>query len=803
MYYEATDRVKRLRERFMTYKPNVDIERALIYTRVFKESDMVKDDPRIIALSKAFAVFLNERTIYIEDDQLFAGSFGRKPRAFPIYPETLGDSLIGQYRKLPTREIDRFEYPEEDRLILEEKLHKWHGTGMYHYVYDDMPMYAKQLFLKDPNDNASGGTNIFSLDVPLNGPAGHITPDYQTVLAIGFQGIKERAEKRLEQAEAEQDQEGINFLKSVVICADAIINFAHRYAELARKKAETEKDSRRKQELLTMAEACDRVPALPPRTFQECLQSVWFTFIDIQMEAYERCFGVGRLDQYAYPYLKADLEAGRITEAQAQELLDCLWMKFPETNYINTESHSQIASGFPAQQQIMVGGQTADGRDASNPLSYMCLQASINTLLHQPSISFRYFEGTPDSLVEQACRLARKGAGHPSFFNDARCVSALVYKGIPLEDARDYSSVGCAGILPTRKDKGTHNAGYLNVASPLEFALHDGYWKKGDKQVSIHTGDAREFKTFQDVMDAYEKQLAYLIKVYSAEIIKVEKAHKELCPTPFISSFVQDCIGRARDKSAGGAILNSGPSPRGIGLADVADSLSALKKWVFEEKKYTMAQVLEAMDHNFEGYEEMRQVLATKTDRYGNDIPYADDIAKKVVEIYGQETDKYRSLYGGRFHPGFNSVSSNVPYGEAVCALPDGRKDYTPLSNGNSPCNGADVSGPTAIAISCGGLNHDLMSGGSILNVKITPTSVAGDDGMQRFVEYVKGAMAAGVWHVQFNIVDQEVLRDAQIHPENHRDLIVRVAGYSAFFTGLSRRLQDDLIGRTEQELCS
>ncbi len=373
MYYEATDRVKRLRERFMTYKPNVDIERALIYTRVFKESDMVKDDPRIIALSKAFAVFLNERTIYIEDDQLFAGSFGRKPRAFPIYPETLGDSLIGQYRKLPTREIDRFEYPEEDRLILEEKLHKWHGTGMYHYVYDDMPMYAKQLFLKDPNDNASGGTNIFSLDVPLNGPAGHITPDYQTVLAIGFQGIKERAEKRLEQAEAEQDQEGINFLKSVVICADAIINFAHRYAELARKKAETEKDSRRKQELLTMAEACDRVPALPPRTFQECLQSVWFTFIGIQMEAYERCFGVGRLDQYAYPYLKADLEAGRITEAQAQELLDCLWMKFPETNYINTESHSQIASGFPAQQQIMVGGQTADGRDASNPLSYMLL----------------------------------------------------------------------------------------------------------------------------------------------------------------------------------------------------------------------------------------------------------------------------------------------------------------------------------------------------------------------------------------------------------------------------------------------
>ncbi|WP_125142469.1 glycyl radical protein [Clostridium transplantifaecale] len=801
MYYKATDRVKRLRQRFMTYKPNVDIERALIYTRVFKESDTVKDEPRIIALAKAYSIFLNERSIYIEEDQLLAGSFGRKPRAFPIYPETLGDSLIGEYRKLTTREIDRFEYSEEDRLVLEEKLHKWHGTGMYSYVFGDMPMYAKKLFLRDPENTVSGGTNIFSLDVPLNGPAGHITPDYQTVMAIGFQGIKANAEKRLELAEAQHDQEGINFLKAVIICADAITNFAHRYADLARKKAETESDSQRKQELLTIAETCDRVPGLPPRTFQECLQAVWFTFIGIQMEAYERCFGCGRLDQYAYPYLKADLETGRITEKQAQELLDCLWMKFPETNYINTEYHSQIASGFPAQQQIMVGGQTPDGKDASNRLSYMCLQASMNTLLHQPSISFRYFEGTPDSLVEQACRLARKGAGHPSFFNDGRCVPALVYKGISLEDARDYSSVGCAGIQPTRKDKGTHNAGYLNVASALELALHDGYWKRGNKQVSIHTGDACQFKSFQEVLDAFEKQLSYLIKVYSEEIVKVEKAHRDVCPTPFVSSFIQDCIGNARDKSAGGALINSGPTPRGIGLADVADSLSALKKWVFEEQKYTIAEVLEAMDHNFEGYEEMRQILSTKTDDYGNDIDDVDDIARKVVEIYGLETDNYRSLYGGRFHPGFSSVSSNVPYGTAVCALPDGRKDYTPLANGNSPCNGADISGPTAVAISCGKLNHDLMSGGSILNVKITPSSVAGEDGLQRFVEYVKGAMAAGVWHVQFNIVDQATLKDAQIHPENYRDLIVRVAGYSAFFTGLSKQLQEDLIRRTEQEL--
>lgn len=798
MFYEATDRVKRLRERFFTYKPNVDIERAVIYTRLFKESDELKDDPQIVAGAKAFATFLNERTIYIEDDQLFAGSFGRKPRAFQIYPETQGDDMVGEFRKLPTRSIDPFEYPEEDRVILEEKLHKWHGAGMRNFVFGDMPLEDKKFFLNNPEKDIVGGTYIFSLDVPLNGPAGHINPDYQTIMEIGFQGIKARAEERLQQAIAEKDEEGINFLKASIISCDAITNFAHRYADLAREKAAAEKDEKRKRELQTMAEICDRVPGLPPRTFQECLQAVWFTFVGIQMEAYERCFGCSRLDQYAYPYLKADLEAGRITEAEAQEMLDCLWMKFPETNYINSEHQSYVVSGFPSQQQIIVGGQTPDGKDASNPLSYMCIQASINTKLHQPSISVRYFEGTPDDLIEQACRLARLGCGHPSFFNDLRCVPALVFKGVDLEDARDYCSVGCASIQPTRKDKGTHNCGYFNVASTLEFALRDGYWKKGNRQISIHTGKAADFKSFDEVMEAFRKQMEYMVGVYSRSAVKVEQAHKAVCPTPFISSFVQGCIEHARDKSAGGAMINSGPTPRGIGLADVADSLSAIKKWVFEEKKYTMQEILDAMDKNFEGCEEMRQTLANQTPRYGNDDDYADDIAKEVVRIYGEETDKYRSLFGGRFHPGFSSVSANVPYGSAVCALPDGRKEYLPLADGNSPCHGADVNGPTADAISCGKLRHELMSGGSILNIKFNPSSVSGQDGLQRYVDYVKGAMKAGVWHVQFNVVDDKTLRDAQVHPENHKDLIVRVAGYSAFFTGLSDMLQEDVIGRTE-----
>ena len=798
MNSQPTQRVKRLRERFMNCKPNVDIERAVIYDRIFKKSDELKDEPLIVARAKAFKIFLNERTIYIEDDQLIAGSFGKRPRAFPIYPESVGDDLIAEYRKLPIREIDPFEYSEEDRAVLEELLPRWHESSLRQKVFPQMSAEEKNLFLMDPKNNIVKGTNIFTLDVPLYGPAGHITPDYQTVLAEGFEAIKARAEKRLEQAEKQGDQKGINFLRAAIISCEAICEFAKRYAKLAREMAEKETDQKRKEELLVMADVCEHVPAKPARTFHDVLQAVWFMFIGIQMEAFQRCFSNGRMDQYGWPFLKADIEAGTTTMEKAQELLDCLWMKYPETNYINSEYYSHIASGFPSQQQIIVGGQTRSGEEASNPLSYMCIEASIHTLLHQPSISVRFCEDTPDSLIEKACELARLGTGHPSFFNDKRCVPALMDKGISIEDARDYSSVGCASIQPTRKDKGSHNAGYINVAAAMEFALHDGYWKLGGRQMGLKTGDARKFESFDQVLEAFEKQLGKMIEVYSKAAVRVERAHQELVPTPYISCFVQDCIGNARDRSDGGAIINSGMTPRGIGLADVADSLAAIKKLVFDEKVITMDELIDALNADFAGYEPLRQMLINKAPKYGNDDSKADEMAQKVVDIYVRETNKHRSLFGGRFHPGFSSVSSNVPYGTAIAALPNGRKEFTPLADGCSPSHGVDLTGPTAVAISAGKLNHEGMSGGSILNVKFSPATVTGDEGLKKFAQYAKGALQAGVWHMQFNVMNTEEMRKAQVQPQEYRDMIVRVAGYSAFFTGLSRQLQEDVIGRTE-----
>lgn len=797
-YYGPTERVERLREKFLTYRPNVDVERAVVYTRMFKLSDELKNDPLIIARAKAFAQFLSERTIYIEDDQLFAGSFGSKPRAFPIYPESVGDDLLGEYRKLETREIDSFEYTKENQAILEEMLPYWHGTSLRQEVFPEMSMEEKSLFLKDPENNIVSGTNIFTLDVPLNGPAGHITPDWQAIMETGFRGMIKRAEERLKVAIEEDDQEGINFLKATIITSEGMIKFANRYAKLAREMAEKETDEKRKSELLTIAENCERVPEFAPETYQQALQALWLGWVGIQMEAFQRCFSAGRFDQYIYPFLKKDLEEERITEMEAQEMLDVLWMKFPETNYINSEYYSHIASGFPSQQQIIVGGQTPEGKDATNPLSYMCLQASKNTLFHQPVISVRFFEATPRSLVKKAAELARLGTGHPSFFNDRRCVPALESKGISLEDARDYSSVGCASIQPTRKDKGSHNAGYINVAAALEFALNDGYWKFGDKYLGVRTGDARSFENFEEVIGAFEKQLARMIEIFSRAAVRVEKAHKDLVPTPFISAFVQDCIGNARDRSAGGALINSGMSPRGIGLADIVDGLTAIKKLVFDDKVLTMDQLMDALDADFEGHEYVRQMLINKAPKYGNDDPIADEIAMRVVDIYANETDKHNSLFGGKFHPGFSSVSSNVPYGKVITTLPNGRKRFTPLADGNSPSHGADVSGPTAVALSSGKLNHEGMSGGSILNIKFNPATLQGEEGLETFTDYINGALEAGVWHMQFNIVDTETLRDAQVHPEDHDDLIVRVAGYSAFFTGMGVELQEDVIGRTE-----
>jgi formate C-acetyltransferase len=373
-----------------------------------------------------------------------------------------------------------------------------------------------------------------------------------------------------------------------------------------------------------------------------------------------------------------------------------------------------------------------------------------------------------------------------------------VNKGVLIEDARDFSVVGCSAVQLTRKDKGGHNAGYMNMASCLEFALRDGFYYKGNRQLSIHTGDARQFKTFEEVVEAFKKHIEHLIGIYTKAVLKAEIAQRDQCPTPFISSFIQDCITRARDRNAGGAVYNFGPSARCVGFATVVDSLAILKKLVFEDKTATMDEFIKAMDADFEGYEYLMD-LSKDVPRYGNDDDYVDSIAHEVTKIYAEAQNKHKSLYGGGFHPGFSSVSSNVSYGTVVATLPDGRHKYTPLSDGVSPNHGVEKNGPTAVVLSSTKLFYEGLSGGSILNIRLSPSTVKGPEGLENLVSFVKGMQKAGIWHAQFNINDAEMLKDAQLHPEKYPDMVVRITGFSVYFCTLSKDFRKLVVDRVIQ----
>lgn len=791
----ATPRVERLRELYLTAKRTLDIERCRTYYSFFKEKN-AEGEPAIVANAMMFARYLQERTIYIEEGQLIAGSFGKCQRAIPMYPESIGKEMMSEFRKLPHRRIDAFEISDVELDELEMMLVEMDIPSLRKEVFASMTPEEKALFLKDPDNDPVTLSKIFTIDIAVQGPGGHINPDYQTVIEVGLDNIRKRAALRLEQAKAEKDQKGIDFLRAMIITIDGFEKFALRYSKLCKDLADKEQDEKRKQELLKMSEICAHVPMKPARTFHEACQCVWFLFVGIQDEALHKCYSVGRFDQFTFPLYEKDIKNGTATHDQQQEILDCLFLKFPETNYINADAN-QTAAGFSVQQQFIVGGQDIHGNDATNDVSYMLLQGSMNTRLGQPSVSVRMWAGTPDAIYRKAAELARLGTGHPSFFCDETVIPSLLQKGVLLEDARDYSAVGCSGVQITRKEKGAHNAGYMNMASCLEFVLYNGKWPYGDFSTkSIETGDPRDFKSFDEVMDAFRKQMAHLLRIYTKATVKVEEAVSKRFPTPFLSSFVQDCVTRARDRGDGGAVYNFGMTSRAVGVGTVTDSLVVIKKLIFDDKKITMDDLLKAMDANFAGNDELLRMI-DECPKYGSDDDYADEIAREVTRIYAEEQDRFRSLFGGRFNPGFSTISANVFCGQIIAATPDGRKAWTPVTEGVSPAHNTEKNGPTGVVLSSAKLYHEGLSGGSILNLRFSPLAVKDEAGIDTMATFIKGMQKAGVWHAQFNVVDTETLRDAQVNPNKHADLLVRVAGYSTFFTGLPEILQDDIIDRS------
>lgn len=630
---------------------------------------------------------------------------------------------------------------------------------------------------------------------------GEITADYQDVLfKKGFGGIKKEAEAYLAELDATslEGAEKMEFYRSIVLVCDGIIRLANRYREKAREMAAEEADQTRKAELLQIAEICDVVPENPPKSFREAMQFMWFTQMGGILSENPLAWNPGRFDQYMYPYYKADKEAGVITVDEAQELIECLWLKLSEWVWTISANTADFFAGYNQFQNLTVGGRTRDGKDATNELSYMCLKATEDTLAHQPGLSVRIHPDTPDDFMAAVTHLVSKGTGFPAIHSDNAGYQMLVNAGYEPEDARDWSNCGC--VVPHfRKTGEWTSAANLNFAAALEFATNEGKSRLSDKKITLDEKDPKTFSTYEEVEEAFYKQFAYLIKQAVISLITAQRLHVEMVPRPFMSACIEDCMKNGKDLTKGGAKYNIGPVITGIGIAVVANSLAAIKKLVFEEKSVTMAEILDAINNNWEGYDELRARVQAAP-KYGNDDDYVDDIAREIGNFFYQEVHKYKDINGNHFLSAFMGISNYLPTGKVLGATPDGRKATEPISEGVSPYVGTDTSTPLAAMRSAAKLNQDIHSGGTLLNLRLNQDLVATKRGQANLGAMIQSYFALGAFHVQFNTVSTETLRKAQAHPEDYKDLLVRVAGYSTQFVNLSKSMRDSIIARNAHE---
>ena len=630
----------------------------------------------------------------------------------------------------------------------------------------------------------------------------------------------------------------------MLISCRAVIRYARRYADLAEKEAAACADAGRKQELLQIASNCRRVPAKGATGFYEACQSFWFVQQLLQIESSGHSISPGRFDQYMYPYYKKDLDGGKLTREFAQELLDCIWVKLNDLNKCRDAASAEGFAGYSLFQNLIVGGQDRDGNDVTNDLSFMCITASKHVFLPQPSLSIRVWNKTPHALMLKAADLTRTGIGLPAYYNDEVIIPSLLNMGLTMEDAREYNIIGCVEPQKAGKTEGWHDAAFYNMCRPLELVFSNGY-DKGEK-ISIETGRVEDMTSFEEFYDAYKKQMDYNISLLVNADNAIDVAHATRCPLPFLSCMVDDCIKRGRTVQEGGAVYNF-TGPQGFGIANMADSLYAIKKLVFEEKKVTLAEYKRALAMNYgQGFDEISaaeivtqivremeakgmqvdeneiatmiatvmnaelpaeekqkyealRAMIDEVPKFGNDIEEVDMFARDVAYTYTRPLLKYRNPRGGQFQAGLYPVSANVPLGAQTGATPDGRLAHTPVADGVSPSAGKDVHGPTAAANSVSKLDHGIASNGTLFNQKFHPTALSGEKGLENFVALIRSYFDQKGSHMQFNVVDRETLLDAQRNPEKYAHLVVRVAGYSALFTTLSKSLQDDIIRRTEQ----
>ena len=781
------ERIQRLREQSVTTPVHIDLERAKIETDFYKENDGKYSVPVMRAMT--LKEYFSKKTLYFGDDELILGEKGKNPQASPTFPELCCHSEEDM-KVMSERKLVSFHTTEEDRkLQAAEIIPFWKGRTIR----------EKLLSRMTPEWHDCYEAGIFTEFMEQRGP-GH-TCGGEQVFTTGYLDYKEKIKKTMDALDWMNDPEAsdkMEELKAMDICCDAVIILGERYHEMAVEKAAAETDPKRKAELEQIAKNLEVVPAHKPQTFWQAIQLYWFTHLAVTTELNPwDAFSPGRLDQHLNPYYEADVEAGILYDEHALELLECLWVKFyNQPAPVKVGITLKESATYTDFANINTGGVTPEGKNGVNNVSYLILDCMDEMKLVQPNSNVTISKKSPQKFLKRACEISRKGWGQPAFYNTEAQITELINAGKSLEDARRGGSSGCVETGAWGSEAYILT-GYMNIPKIFQLTLFNGFDEYSGKQLGLQLGYAKDFKTFDELWAAFKKQLKHFVDIKIRGNNVIERLYAEEMPAPCLSVVTNDCISNAKDYNAGGARYNTNYI-QGVGIGTVTDCVASVKYNVYDEKNFTMEELIDAMEHDFEGYDYIYSLVHDKTPKYGNDDDYADDLMREIFDLYHDTIVGRPNMKGGKYGIDMLPTTCHVYFGDVILATPNGRKAHKPVSEGISPEKSADTNGPTAVIKSCAKMDH-LATAGTLLNQKFTPNVVAGEAGLNNMASLVRSYFAMDGHHIQFNVVDRQTLIEAQKHPEDHKDLIVRVAGYSDFFRNLDKPLQDEIIERTEQ----
>lgn len=793
-----TNRMNEYRESVLNKKPYICAERALLATEAYKEN---QHQTNVMKRALMLKNILEKMSIYIEDETLIVGNQAASNKDAPIFPEYTMEFVLNELDLFEKRDGDVFYITEKTKEDLRSIAPFWENNNLR----------AKAGCLLPDEVSVFMETGFFGMEGKMNSGDAHLAVDYRTVLEVGLEGYRKRTLQEKANLDL-TDPESIDkyqFYNAILIVLDAVQTYAERFSALAKQLAETATPERNA-ELLEISRICAKVPNQPAETFQEAVQSVWFIQLILQIESNGHSLSYGRFDQYMYPYLKSDLEKGNITEAKAVELLTNLWIKTLTVNKVRSQAHTFSSAGSPLYQNVTIGGQTRDKKDAVNKLSYLVLRSVAQTKLPQPNLTVRYHSGLDNDFMNECIEVMKLGFGMPAFNNDEIIIPSFEKIGVTEEDAYDYSAIGCVETaVPGKWGYRCTGMSYMNFPKILMIAMNDGIDPVSGKRFVKGYGHFKEMKSFEELQDAWDKTVRELTRMSVIVENAIDIGLEREVPDVLCSALTEDCIGRGKTLKEGGAVYDF-ISGLQVGIANLADSLAAIKKLVYEEQKVTQEELWEALmtDYASERSQEIQQMILNDVPKYGNDDDYTDQLVTKAYDSYIEEVKKYpstrfgRGPIGGTRYSGTSSISANVGQGKGTMATPDGRNAWVPLAEGCSPSHNMDKNGPTSVLKSVSKLRTEEIIGGVLLNQKVNPQTLAKEEDKQKLIMLLRAFFnKLHGYHIQYNVVSRETLIDAQEHPEKHRDLIVRVAGYSAFFNVLSKATQDDIIERTEHVL--